>query len=155
MSAENIAIVRRVLEEAVNKGNLAVIDQVVAPTYVYREPTAGEERGPDGLKQLVTSYRNAFPDLRLTIEDQIDAGDKVVTRWTARGTHKGELFGTAPTGRQVTVTGIIISRIDRGRIVEEWESYDALGMMQQLGVVQPLARTAGQATGAGVSPANR
>jgi predicted ester cyclase len=123
MSAQSVSMVRRAIEEAVNKGNLAVIDEVVDPTYVYREPTVGEMKGPEGLKQLVTSYRNAFPDLRLTIEDQIDGGNKVVTRWTGKGIHRGELFGTAPTGKEVTVTGIIITRVENGKIVEESESY--------------------------------
>jgi steroid delta-isomerase-like uncharacterized protein len=135
MSTPNKALIRRVIDEAVNKGNLAVIDELVAGSYVYREPTAGEVRGPSGLKNLLTKYREAFPDLRMTIEEQIAEGDVVVTRWTGRGTQRGELMGVSPTGRQVTITGVMITRISNGKIVEEWENYDALGMMRQLGAV--------------------
>jgi predicted ester cyclase len=88
------------------------------------------------MKQLVVgTFRGAFPDLKGTPEDQIAEGDKVVMRWTARGTHQGELQGIPPTGRRVTVTGIVISRAAEGKLVESWEVYDALGMMRQLGLV--------------------
>ncbi len=81
------------------------------------------------------SYRTAFPGNQLTVEDYLAEGDTVVSRWTGRGTHKGDLMGIAPTGKQVTVTGISIQRIANGKIVEEWSNYDMLGMLQQLGVV--------------------
>jgi steroid delta-isomerase-like uncharacterized protein len=136
MSERNKELVRRCIEQALNTGNLNVVDEVLANDYVYREPTVGERRGREGFKQLITMYRTAFPDVRLTVEQQIAEGDLVVTRWTARGTHRGELFGTAPTNKQVTVQGIVISRISNGKIVEEVESYDALGMLRQIGSVQ-------------------
>lgn len=145
MSAENLVTVRRVVEEVINKGDLRVADQVVADGYTYNEPTAGMVKGRDGYKQLITIYRNAFPDLRLVIDDQVDGGDKVVTRWTATGTHRGELFGMAPTGRTVVVTGILVTRFERGKIVEEWESYDVFGMLQQLGAAQPLTKATASA----------
>jgi len=135
MSEANKALVRRGIEEAVNKGNFSVMDEIVSTDYVYREPTVGEKRGRAGLRELITTYRNAFPDVRLTIDEQIAEGDKVVTRWNATGTHRGELFGTAPTGKQVRIQGIIVSRIANGKIVEETEVYDALGMLRQLGAV--------------------
>ena len=78
-------------------------------------------------------YRSAFPDVRLIIEEQVAEGDKVVTRWIAYGTHQGEMMGIAPTGNQVRVEGITISHIQRGKIVQEWELFDTLGLMQQLG----------------------
>jgi len=111
------------------------MDEILSTDYVYREPTVGEKRGRAGLRELITTYRNAFPDVRLTIDEQIAEGDKVVTRWNATGTHRGELFGTAPTGKQVRIQGIIVSRIANGKIVEETEVYDALGMLRQLGAV--------------------
>ena len=89
-------------------------------------------RGPEGAKETAKMYRNAFPDVQLSIEDQVAEGDKVVTRWIGSGTHQGEMMGIAPTGNQVRVDGMTISRIEDGKIVEEWEIYDALGMMQQL-----------------------
>jgi len=87
------------------------------------------------MKQFVSMYLTAYPDTHFTIEDQIAEGDTVVTRWTARGTHKGPLMGIPPTGKQVTVTGISIGRVVNGKTVEGWSNYDTLGMMQQLGVV--------------------
>jgi steroid delta-isomerase-like uncharacterized protein len=134
MSERNKDVVRRCIEQAVNTGNLNVTEELLTPDYVYHEPTVGEKRGREGFKQLITMYRMAFPDVRMTIEQQIAEGDFVVTRWTARGT--GELFGTPPTNKQVTVQGILISRISNGKIVEDFECYDALGMLRQIGSVQ-------------------
>jgi predicted ester cyclase len=85
--------------------------------------------------------RTVFPHMRLTVEQQIAEGDLVVTRWAARSTHRGELFGGAPTKKQVTVQGITISRISSGKVVEDVASYDALGMLRQIGTVQ-LGRAA-------------
>jgi steroid delta-isomerase-like uncharacterized protein len=131
---ENKALSRRLIEEVWNQGKLAVIDELVAPNYVDHDPT-GPIHGPEGFKQFVSMYLTAYPDTHFTIEDQIAEGDTVVTRWTARGTHKGPLMGIPPTGKQVTVTGISIGRVVNGKTVEGWSNYDTLGMMQQLGVV--------------------
>ncbi len=131
---ENKALSRRLIEEVWNQGNLAVIDELTAPNYVDHDPTR-PIHGPEGMKQFVSMYLTAYPDTHFTIEDQIAEGDRVVTRWTARGTHKGPLMGIPPTGKQVTVAGISIDRVVNGKLVEDWSSYDALGMMQQLGVV--------------------
>ena len=95
--------------------------------------------GPESFKQFVSSYLSAFPDLHYTIEDQIAEGDRVVTRWTAVGTHKGELMGIPPTGQQAVVTGITINRFVGEKVVEGWNNWDGLGMMQQLGVVPAMA----------------
>lgn len=133
MSTEdNKALVRRGFEEIWNRGNLAVIDEFIAPNYVDHEPTTTLQ-GPEAHKQFVLMYRSAIPDLHITIEDQIAEGDKVVTRWTARGTHQGPLMGIPPTGKQAVVTGI--DRFANGKAVEAWNNFDALGMLQQLGVV--------------------
>jgi len=135
---ENKAIHRRVFEEVFNQGKLDVASQIFATDYIFHVSVPGEVRGPEGFKQMVSMYRTAFPDLQYTIEDQISEGDKVVTRWTCSGTHKGELMGIAPTSVQGTVTGIVIGRIAGGKIVEDWGNWDALGMLQQLGVVPPI-----------------
>ena len=90
-------------------------------------------RGIEGLTQFVSMIRSAIPDLRITIEDDMAEGDKVVTRWIGQGTHQGELLGIAPTGNQVTFTGITIHRIEDTKIVEEWSNWDALGVRQQIG----------------------
>lgn len=140
MSEQNKAIVRRLIEEAW-KGNLDVIDELVDRDYVGYDPSNPEPvRGPEGMKEFVTTYRTAFPDANITIEDQIAEGDKVVTRWTGRGTHEGDLMGIAPTRKQATVTGISIARLADGKVVEDWTNWDTLGLMQQLGVVPELAR---------------
>ncbi len=143
MSAENEAAVRRALEEAWNKGNLAVLDEVTAANHVAHDPAnPNPGRGPQGEKQLVAMYRAAFPDLQVAIDEMISAEDTVVTRWTARGTHKGDLMGIAPTGKQIAITGITIDRMAGGKAEESWSNWDTLGMMQQLGVVPQMA-TAG------------
>jgi steroid delta-isomerase-like uncharacterized protein len=102
---------------------------------VWHEPDQ-EVRGYEEARQFVSMYKTAFPDLNVTVEDAIVQGDKVVTRYTVRGTHQGEIeeFGP-PTGRQVELEGITIHRIEDGKIVEEWERYDNLGILQQLGLV--------------------
>jgi steroid delta-isomerase-like uncharacterized protein len=133
-SDKNKQLVRRLLEEGFNKGNPSVADELVAANYVYSEPTVGEKRGPKGFIELMTMYRTAFPDARMTIKEQVAEGDTVVTRWTGNGTHRGELMGIAPTGKQVSVEGVSISRIVNGKVAEEFSTYDALGMFQQLGV---------------------
>lgn len=103
---------------------------------------APEVRGPEGMKQFVTMYRTAFPDYACTIADQIAEGDKVVTRWTVRGTQRGELMGIPATGKQVTLPGVVIDRLANGQLAETWFQADVLGMLQQLGVVQAAAAAA-------------
>ncbi len=135
MSAENKALVRRLFEEIWNKGNLSVADQIFATNYIHHDPSTPDfGRGPESEKKRATLYRTAFPDLQLAIEDLVAEGDRVVTRWTARGTHRGELRGIAPTGKQFTVTGISIVRLSGGKLVEGWVNWDAQGLMEQLGV---------------------
>jgi steroid delta-isomerase-like uncharacterized protein len=133
MSEQNKMLVRRVIEEVYNQGNLAVADELAASDLVIHL-TSQEIHGREGAKQYVTALRAAFPDLHITIEDQIAEGDRVMTRWTARGTHMGEFQGILPTGKQVRMAGTDIDRITDGKTVECWSLVDELGMMQQLGV---------------------
>jgi steroid delta-isomerase-like uncharacterized protein len=142
MSEENKRISRRVAEEAFSQGRLEVLDELVAEDFVNHDPAVPPElpSGREGLKELVRFYRSAFPDTRLTIEDQIAEGDRVVTRYTARGTHQGDFAGIPPTGKQATVTGITIDRIEGGKLVESWNSFDQLGLLQQLGAIPAQAR---------------
>jgi steroid delta-isomerase-like uncharacterized protein len=140
MSAENKGIARRFLEEAFNSGNLDVVDELVAPEFVNHDAALPEPAtGIEATKASIKGYRDAFPDLRLTIEQQLAEGEYVTTRWSARGTHQGDLLGMAATGKQATVTGITIDRIVDGRFVESWTNWDTLGLMQQLGAVPSLA----------------
>ncbi len=134
---ENKAIVRRATEEIFNRRNLAVIDELYATNFVSHGGTPEVTPDREGYKQFVTMSRTALPDFHTTIEDMIAEGDKVVQRFTAHGTHKGDFMGIPPTGKQVTVTGIAIDRIAGGKIVENWANMDMLGVMVQLGVVPP------------------
>ena len=131
---ENKAIVRR-WGEAFKKRNLAAVDEIFDANYVGHVPGFEDVKGPEGVKQLLTVFFTAFPDLHLTVEDLIAEGDKVVARYTNWGTDKGEEMGTARTGKQFTETGIAIFRIVGGKLAEGWQEVDSLGMMQQLGVV--------------------
>ncbi len=134
---ENKALSHRILDELWNKGNLGLIDELYPPDYVNHSAPPGIPPDREGLKQFVTMYRHAFPDVQMTVEDQIAEGDKVVARFTTRATHTGELMGIAPTHKQVTVTGIVIGRYVDGKPVETWAEFDQLSMLQQLGVIPP------------------
>jgi steroid delta-isomerase-like uncharacterized protein len=141
---ENKAVVRREMAELFNHtGNLDAVEEVIAPNYVSHEPTSGETRGIEGARQFAATFREAFPDLQNTIEDMVAEGDKVVVRFRARGTHQGETeaFGP-PTGKSMEITGITIKRVSEGKIVEAWTNFDAMGMMQQLGLVPEAAQQA-------------
>lgn len=141
---ENKALVRRTIEEVWNKGSLAGVDELLATDYVGHFAILPEPvRGHTAFKQFASHYFTAFPDIRVTIDDLVADGDKVVVRWTARGTHRGELMGIPPTGKPVTVTGMWIHRVAGGRIAEQWGVFDALGMMQQLGTI-PAPGSAGR-----------
>ncbi len=136
MSAEENKALARRWAEIFNQANLDLVDEIYAPDCVLHDPTMPEDtRGVDGAREFYSMYRSAFPDTEITIEDQLAEGDKVATRWTARGTHQGELMGVPPSGNRVEVAGITISRIEGGKVAEEWDNYDALGMMQQIGAI--------------------
>lgn len=132
---ENKAIQRRVYEEIWNKGNLAVVDEIIADDFVFHRTGTPRLRGPEWYKGAYHFLKDAFPDLHITIEDMIAEGDRVTTRSTWRGTHKGEYMGIAPTGKQFTVTEIAIDRYKEGKIIEGWGGVDRLDLMQQLGAV--------------------
>ncbi|MFC1794382.1 ester cyclase, partial [Planctomycetota bacterium] len=134
--AANKALENRVFEEIWNQGLLDVADEVFAPDAILHLGT-DDVQGPEGFKQYVAGYRAAIPDIHWTVEDQVAEGDIVVTRLTGTGTHQGELMGIPPTGLQVTATAIATVRIAEGKIQESWNSWDALGLMQQLGVMPP------------------
>jgi predicted ester cyclase len=133
-------IVRFLFEEPW-KGNMDVIDDYVAPGYVGHDPSEPQAiNGPSGFKRQIEKYLAAFPDARITVDEQFAEGDRVATRWTGRGTHQGELEGISPTGKEVTVTGLTFSRLERDKVVEEWITWDTLGMLVQLGAVPMPAR---------------
>ena len=133
MSEENKEKARRSWEIA-NQRNPDLIEEVYPPDFVWHEPDQ-DIRGYEQAKQFTSTFFTAFPDLNITVEDLIGEGDKVVSRYTIRGTHQGETedFGP-PTGREVELKGITIHRIEGGRIVEEWEIFDNLSLLRQLGL---------------------
>ena len=135
MSEENKTILRRWIEEVWHEGNVDAVEEFVTDTYVRHDPNVPEVRGPEAEKQLMDMYLSAFPDLRFTIEDMVAEGDKVVVRYSIRGTHKGELLGIPPTDKQVTLTSTETYRLVEGKIDEQWVNMDTLGMMQQLGAI--------------------
>ncbi len=134
MSEENKDFVRRGWEEVANQKNMDALEEFYAADAVWHEPDQ-ELQGLEEIRQYVALNFAAFPDVNFTIEDVIAEGDKVVTRWTVRGTHQGETeeFGP-PTGRQIELEGLTLHRLEGGKIVEEWERFDNLSFLQQLGL---------------------
>jgi serine phosphatase RsbU (regulator of sigma subunit) len=129
---QNKASFRRYLEEAWNQSNLEIVDEVF-DRYVSHQPDGSVlERGPEDVKRFVGEFRSAFPDLRISPDDQIAEGDKVVSHGTIRGTHQGEFRGMAPTGEETEIKGMAIFRFSsEGKVVESWDSYDQLSLMRQ------------------------
>jgi steroid delta-isomerase-like uncharacterized protein len=134
VSEENKALLQQWVD-ALNQGNIDAVGELVTDTYVRHDPNAPEVRGPEQEKQLMTMYLSAFPDLRFVIADMVAEGDKVVVRYTIRGTHKGELLGIPPTNSPLSLTATETYRIAEGKIDEQWVNMDALGMMQKLGAI--------------------
>lgn len=134
-------IVRRLFDEVWSKGRLDTIDEFVTKDIVGHDPM-NPVKGSGSLRDVVKKYRTAFPDLHLDIQDLLSAGDKVVVRWRATGTHRGPLESLPATGRQATITGTSIYRFSRERICESFDQWDALGLMQQLGAVTMPGKSA-------------
>jgi len=133
---ENKALVARIADDIWNQGNLAVVADIMAPDARYHGPhMPGGCGGRDDWRNAIEMYRGAFPDSRVMFEELLACEDKIVGRWSATGTHRGELPGVEPTGRRIAITGITIYRMKRRRIVEAWEQLDLLGMWQQLGLL--------------------
>ena len=150
---ENKVLMSRFLEEVFNKKNLAAIDEFIAPNQIDHTLPPFLPTTPEGTKQAIDMFLKAFPDMHLTIEDMIAEGDKVVIRYTSRGSQRGAFMGIPPTGKQMTVSSIIIARIADGKIVEEWGLDDQMGMLQQLGIIPALfglVFLAGLGTGMGL-----
>lgn len=133
---DNKALVQRFFDEVINQRNLAALDQFAHPGGVNHTVPPGM---PQESNQFLGQYLNAFPDVKATVEDLMADGDKVVARVSYRGTHQGAFRGIPPTGKQIAVTGINIFRIANGQLVEHWGLTDRLAVLQQLGVVPPLA----------------
>jgi predicted ester cyclase len=133
--AENKAMFRRTYEELLNRGNLDVADELVAPEFINHEAPPGRDRGPESMRGLATMLRTAFPDLHFTIEDLVAEGATVTGRVTMSGTHEGPFMGMPPTGCSVRQDQMHIVRFRDGKAIEHWGVRDDLGMMRQLGVI--------------------
>jgi steroid delta-isomerase-like uncharacterized protein len=132
---QNKAVILRLFEEVWSHGDLAAADELVDANMVDHVSRPGNRIGLEGFKQSVAMFRNAFPDLEITSDDQIAEGDKVAVLWTARGTHLGELMGIAPTGKPIDVRGMYLYRLAGGKLVERAGTRDMLGLMQQIGAI--------------------
>jgi predicted ester cyclase len=140
MATDNIALVRRIVEDVWNKGNVGVLGEIVSDRYVGYHPLIGMVRGLEGFRQHVQSFRTAFPDLNLTVDDVGMVGERVFVRWTARATHRGAFMGLTPSNNKGQISGISINRFADGKLIELHESYDTLSLFQLMGVVPPLDR---------------
>jgi steroid delta-isomerase-like uncharacterized protein len=139
---------RRLFEEGWNQGRLEVFEELLAPDFVAHDPQDPfpKRRGPVAGREMCAMYRRAFPDVRMTVEDVIEQGDRVVIRWRATGTHDGELLGLAPTRHRVDVTGMGIDRWAGDRIAETWINWDTHGLLQQIGAA-PAPGSLGEKVG--------
>jgi steroid delta-isomerase-like uncharacterized protein len=144
MAADSTGISRRVFEDIWNNKKLNVVDELMAASYVHHDPQSTVViSGIDGYKQFVEHYLRAFPDLHFTIEDEFGDEQTIVSRWTATGTHRGDLPGIPRTGRPISITGMTIARVRNVRFIESWSNWDTLGLMQQLGAVPAQVESRG------------
>jgi steroid delta-isomerase-like uncharacterized protein len=134
MSIENRALLRRWFDEVWNTGSAAAINQMLA-SHAVVHGFGIDLRGPEAFKPFHSAYRNAFPDVTIKVDDVVAEGDLVAARWSGKGTHRGEGLGFPATGRRVDFSGTVFARIEQGKIVEAWNMFNQLEMLQQLGVV--------------------
>jgi steroid delta-isomerase-like uncharacterized protein len=134
MAIDNKDLVRRWFEEVWNKGRVGAIDEMLTEDCVVHG-FGDDLRGPEGFKPFHEAYRDAFPDVNITVDEVISEGDIVAARWSGRGTHRGHRLGFAATHKAATLSGMVFVRVRDGRIAEGWNTFDQFGMLQQLGAV--------------------
>jgi steroid delta-isomerase-like uncharacterized protein len=134
------SIIRRVLDEAFNQGNLTIVDELVAPNGISHHSSWGTPANRMGLKQLMAMLRMAFPDLSRTVEDEITQDNKVAAHWKIRGTQTGIFLGNPPTSKPIVVEGLIYVCIENEQIIESWLMIDQMSVLQQLGLIPPPLR---------------
>ena len=139
-TSQNQTLVRRFFEEMCNQRKLAIADELFSSNHAYHDPQAPTGPGPDGVRQVISGYQTAFPDAHWNVEETIVADNVIVTRWTATGTQKNELNGIPATGKSVEVQGTWIHRFKNDKIIESWNVWDTLGMLQQLGIVPMMSQ---------------
>lgn len=140
-SGENEKLARRYIDEVINDGKLELVDEIYAEDYVNHTASQSNDdsdtaslNGRDGVRDVVSQWRMAFPDVHATIDDIFESGDRVAYRATVRGTHDGDWGGVTATGRPIHIRILSIMRIENGRIAERWENADNLSLLDQLGV---------------------
>jgi len=133
--SENIATVGRFVEEVINQGQLDAANELVEEDFIELDPLPGQRQGREGLKEVIAMMRAGFPDLHWIIDETVAAGDKVVSRFTWTGTHQGVFLGIPATNKAVTVRGLVIDRLNAGKMADSRILMDTLGLMQQLGVI--------------------
>lgn len=139
MSEANKAVVQRLIDEVLLKGNLDAVGEIIAPEYVVHDPSnPNRPGGIEGLKMFVGMFQAGLSDFEYVVEDMIGEHDLVSYRWTMRATHSGPFMNIPPTGNRIVITGMDMFRVKQGKIVESWAFADALGMLQQLGVLPPM-----------------
>lgn len=135
MSEQHKTAMKNFVDGGFNRKDLSALDAYFSPELKDHALPPGLPEGLEGRKMFYQAFLAAFPDIHLHIEDLFAEGNKLVTRWSAHGTHNGELMGIPATGREVTLSGIAIDRFENGQSVEHWEIFDQFGLMQQLGVI--------------------
>jgi len=135
MSAENKALIRKWFQDVWNRGSVSAIDEMLADDAVVHGLGPADLHGAAGFKTFHAAYRDAFPDVTINIDELIDEGHIVAVRWSGTGTHQGAGLGFAATGKRVSFSGMTFVRVQHGKLVEGWNSFDQLGMLQQIGVV--------------------
>jgi steroid delta-isomerase-like uncharacterized protein len=135
LSPENKTVISSFVEEVINHGQFQRADDLVAVDFLELDPLPGQQQGREGLKQVIGAFRTGFPDIHWVIEEMIAEGEKVFSRFTWHGTHRGEFFGLPATGKQIKVKGMVVDRVVAGKMVESRILMDGLSMMRQLGVI--------------------
>lgn len=131
-------LVHRYYDEVMTGNNLALVDQLFLPNCTIHELNAPPTTGPAAIKEMLAVYQRAFPDCKYTVDQIVVEDNFAATRWTATGTHKGELFGIAPTNKFGTVTGLSMTRIEKDKIAESWVQWDVLKMLHTFGIELPI-----------------
>jgi steroid delta-isomerase-like uncharacterized protein len=141
MPETNKKVISAFIEEVINQGRLERADDLVKEDFIELDPLPGQEQGREGLKAVLSQMQMAFPDMRWTVDEMVAEGDKVVSRFHWTGTHKDKFLGIPATGRSVRVTGVVIDRLESGKMADSRILMDTLGMMQQLGVIPTPSAT--------------
>jgi len=136
---DNAAIIQRFTDDVINQGRYEVCDEIVAEDFLELDPLPGQRQGREGLKEAIAMMRSAFPDIHWVTDESISSGDKVVTRFTWTGTHRGPFLGIPATGRPVTVKGVVIDRLVNSRMTDSRILMDTFSLMMQLGAIPPPA----------------